>query len=348
MKRLRIIIYVLSAMVALAIPLFALFAGKNAVIPCAIGALILLIMMFFMDRLYSSYMDDRLLIDLSNLIESIIDTRAGAIFSDVEDTLLSKLQSQVIKLSGILKAQNKSVRAEKDEIQSLISDISHQIKTPVASIKMFGELLQDNSLTEQQRGEYLDMLGRSLDKLTFLTDSMIKMSRLESGIIRLSPQTADLNDVILQAVKQVYPKAKNRHIDISFDAGPALPLYIDKKWTAEAIFNILDNAVKYTPHAGTAAIGITKYESFVRVDIADNGMGIPEEEQAKIWGRFYRGEGTDDTEGVGIGLYLTRKIITGQGGYTKVQSDGNGSVFSVFLPLGKSSAPETQQGIILA
>jgi len=329
-QQFRKIIYILSFLTALATPFFVWFIGAKTVCPFFILAAVLFIMMVLMDRLHQSYMD-RLLIDLSDLIDSIINMRENEIFSDVEDTLLSKLQNQVLKLSGILKAQNKAINKEKDEIKSLISDISHQIKTPVASIKMFGELLQEPDLSEEQRNEYMQILAQSLDKLTFLTDSMIKMSRLESGIIWLRPQSADINDTILQAVKQIYPKAKNKDIEILFDADRDITLSIDKNWTAEALFNILDNAVKYTPEGGTVTISVNKYESFLRIDIADNGIGISEEELAKIWERFYRGQGTGGEEGIGIGLYLSRKIIVDQGGYIKVKSDGNGSVFSVFL-----------------
>jgi len=329
-RQFRIIIYVLSILTALTIPFFAWYFGAKMIWPFFIGTAVFFIMVVLMDRLHQSYMD-RLLIELSDLIDSIIIMRENEIFSDVEDTLLSKLQNQVLKLSGILKAQNKAINKEKDEIKSLISDISHQIKTPVASIKMFGELLQEPDLREEQRIEYLQVLEESLNKLAFLTDSMIKMSRLESGIIRLRPQSANINDIILQAVKQIYPKAKNKDIEILFDTDKDIALSIDKNWTAEAVFNILDNAVKYTPAGGAVTITVNRYESFIRIDIADNGIGISEEEQAKIWGRFYRGQGTGSEDGIGIGLYLSRKIIVDQGGYIKVKSDGNGSVFSVFL-----------------
>lgn len=333
-ERLRKIIYMLAVLITLAasISMWLIEADIIIVLLCGLSMLLLLIMVLLMDALHKSY-TDKLLLDLSNLVESIIDKREDEIFSDVEDTLVSKLQSQVIKLSGILKAQNKAISSEKNEIKSLISDISHQLKTPVASIKMFGELLREPDLSEAQRSEYLHILENSLDKLTFLTDSMIKMSRLESGIIRLMQQDSDINDMILQAVKQVYHKAKDKDIEISFNSDNAITLTVDKNWTAEALFNILDNAVKYTPRGGAVTITVFKYESFARIDISDNGVGIPEEEQAKIWVRFYRGRGTDDEEGVGIGLYLSRKIIVDQGGYIKVKSNENGSIFSIFLPL---------------
>ncbi len=328
------IIYILALLIALALSLGVWLIGGDisTVLICGSGTFLLLLMIVLMDMLHRFY-TDKLLLELSNLMDSIIDMRKGTVFSDVEDTLLSKLQSQVIKLSGILTSQNKAIKTEKDEIKSLISDISHQIKTPVASIKMFGDLLQDSDLSEEKRREYLKVLEQSLDKLIFLTDSMIKMSRLESGVIQLRPQATDLSDIVLHAVKQVYPKAKEKDIDISFDTEVVITLMLDRNWTAEAIFNILDNAVKYSSSGGAISISIIKYESFARLDILDNGIGIAEEEQSKIFKRFYRGKDTADVEGVGIGLYLSRKIITDEGGYIKVKSDEKGSKFSVFLPI---------------
>ena len=171
----------------------------------------------------------------------------------------------------------------------------------------------------------------SLEKLTFLTNSLIKMSRLESGIISLKPEKNSLNDIVLQAVKTVYAKAKEKNITITFDCEQSYEALLDYNWTAEAITNILDNAVKYTPSGGIVGLEITEYPSYLRLDISDNGIGIPEEEQAKIFGRFYRGKQSAGIDGVGIGLYLTRDIINKQKGYIKVASDENGSVFSLFL-----------------
>lgn len=137
--------------------------------------------------------------------------------------------------------------------------------------------------------------------------------------------------IVLQAVKTVYAKAKEKNITITFDCEQNFEAMLDFNWTAEAITNILDNAVKYTPSGGIVGLEITEYPSYLRLDISDNGIGIPEEEQAKIFGRFYRGKQSAGIDGVGIGLYLTRDIINKQKGYIKVASDENGSVFSLFL-----------------
>lgn len=295
------------------------------------SSVLLLIFIIGMDCLHLHY-TDHLLIKLSQLIDSLINHSNTPVYSEIEDTLLSRLQSQVIKLSGIMHAQNKNIQLEKDEIKSFISDLSHQIKTPVAALKMFAELLQDPALTKEQHQEYLQILQDTLNKLTFLTDSLIKMSRLESGVIHLRPEKLDLNDILLHAFKQIHPLAVQKNIEIIFQSTHEVQLCVDHNWTTEAILNILDNAIKYTPSAGNVTVSIQEYESFVRVDIKDNGIGITEDELATIFKRFYRGKGSIGKDGIGLGLYLSRKIITDQGGYIKVQSGEQGSTFSIFLP----------------
>ncbi len=292
--------------------------------------LILFALLLLLDFLHNRYNDD-LLEQITLLIEALVEQQERQIFSEAEDTLTARLQHQLLKLRNILTAQNQMLAQEKEQIKTLISDISHQIKTPIAAANTFAELLGDGELSAEERTEYITTLQMSLGKLTFLTNSLIKMSRLESGIISLKPEKNSLNEIVLQAVKTVYAKAKEKGILITFECDQAFEAVLDFNWTAEAISNVIDNAVKYTPQGGFVRLQITEYPSFLRLDISDSGVGIPEEEQAKIFGRFYRGKQSVGTDGVGIGLYLTREIINRQNGYMKVSSDENGSTFSMFL-----------------
>ena len=294
------------------------------------GVLILFALLLLLDFLHNRYNDD-LLEQITLLIEALVEQQERQIFSEAEDTLTARLQHQLLKLRNILTAQNQMLAQEKEQIKALISDISHQIKTPIAAANTFAELLSDGELSAEERTEYITTLQMSLGKLTFLTNSLIKMSRLESGIISLKPEKNSLNEIVLQAVKTVYAKAKEKGILITFECDQAFEAVLDFNWTAEAISNVIDNAVKYTPQGGFVRLQITEYPSFLRLDISDSGVGIPEEEQAKIFGRFYRGKQSVGTDGVGIGLYLTREIINKQNGYMKVSSDENGSTFSMFL-----------------
>ena len=294
------------------------------------GVLILFALLLLLDFLHNRYNDD-LLEQITLLIEALVEQQERQIFSEAEDTLTARLQHQLLKLRNILTAQNQMLAQEKEQIKTLISDISHQIKTPIAAANTFAELLSDGELSAEERTEYITTLQMSLGKLTFLTNSLIKMSRLESGIISLKPEKNSLNEIVLQAVKTVYAKAKEKGILITFECDQAFEAVLDFNWTAEAISNVIDNAVKYTPQGGFVRLQITEYPSFLRLDISDSGVGIPEEEQAKIFGRFYRGKQSVGTDGVGIGLSLPREIINKQNGYMKVSSDENGSTFSMFL-----------------
>lgn len=294
------------------------------------GVLILFALLLLLDFLHNRYNDD-LLEQITLLIEALVEQQERQIFSEAEDTLTARLQHQLLKLRNILTAQNQMLAQEKEQIKTLISDISHQIKTPIAAANTFAELLSDGELSAEERTEYITTLQMSLGKLTFLTNSLIKLSRLESDIISLKPEKNSLNEIVLQAVKTVYAKAKEKGILITFECDQAFEAVLDFNWTAEAISNVIDNAVKYTPQGGFVRLQITEYPSFLRLDISDSGVGIPEEEQAKIFGRFYRGKQSVGTDGVGIGLYLTREIINKQNGYMKVSSDENGSTFSMFL-----------------
>lgn len=328
----RKLVLITGAVISVLSVLMVFFARSSPVTMLwgFLGVLILFALLLLLDFLHNRYNDD-LLEQITLLIEALVEQQERQIFSEAEDTLTARLQHQLLKLRNILTAQNQMLAQEKEQIKTLISDISHQIKTPIAAANTFAELLSDGELSAEERTEYITTLQMSLGKLTFLTNSLIKISRLESGIISLKPEKNSLNEIVLQAVKTVYAKAKEKGILITFECAQAFEAVLDFNWTAEAISNVIDNAVKYTPQGGFVRLQITEYPSFLRLDISDNGVGIPEEEQAKIFGRFYRGKQSVSTDGVGIGLYLTREIINKQNGYMKVSSDENGSTFSLFL-----------------
>ncbi|WP_018592890.1 sensor histidine kinase [Terrisporobacter glycolicus] len=292
--------------------------------------LIIIFMFFIYERMFQNYMKD-ILIKLSDMLATISDMRETEVFSMIDDSLFSKLQHQTLRLTNILKTQNNKIENDKNEIKSLISDIAHQLKTPLTNMKMYSEFLQDEDLTEEERQEFNEIIILSLDKLCFLVESMIKMSRLESSVISINQKYEDLNDTILMAITQLYKKAEIKNIAIDFRQKDKVNLYHDKKWTCEAIFNIIENAIKYSKENSKITITIQKYEMFTRIDIEDNGIGIKEEEIPKIFSRFYRGQNVQDKEGIGIGLYLSRQIITKQDGYIKVKSQDTGSTFSVFM-----------------
>ncbi len=250
-----------------------------------------------------------------------------------EDTLTSKIDMRLDKLNEVVQSNISSNKSQKNQIQKMVSDISHQLKTPIANITLYSSMLEDNALEEEEIKRFLYIINGQVEKLEFLINALQKMSRLENDLISLEIQPARILDTLLQALSQVENSAKKKKINISMNCDENIILPHDAKWTTEALFNILDNAVKYTGENGHIDISVNPWEIYTKIDIADNGIGIKEEHFQDIFKRFYREGKVHNVEGVGIGLYLSREIITKQNGYIKVLSkEGEGTVFSVFLP----------------
>ncbi len=250
------------------------------------------------------------------------------------ETLFARISHRLFRLYGIMQENRQKVDEERQELQMLVSDISHQVKTPVSNLKMVTETLLEKSVTEEDRREFLQGIRNQADKLDFLFQALVKTSRLETGTIRLEKKDSLLVDTLAMACGEIVYDAEKKDISVSVDCSEDLCLCHDSRWTAEALFNLLDNAVKYTPAGGKIAVTVEQWDMYVKVNVADTGRGISESNQAAIFRRFYREDEVHDKTGVGIGLYLAREIITMQGGYIKVSSEvGKGSVFSVFLPV---------------
>lgn len=170
-------------------------------------------------------------------------------------------------------------------------------------------------------------------KLDFLIQAMVKTSRLEAGVITLEKKDALIGETLVNAINGILAPMEKKGIELTVDCPEGLTISHDSRWTSEALFNLLDNAVKYTPAGGSVHVSVQNWEMYWKIDVTDTGRGIPEQEQATIFKRFYREEAVHEVDGIGIGLYLAREIITMQGGYILVTSEvGKGSTFSVFLP----------------
>lgn len=314
--------------------LLAAFSLKSNLMPWAVALFlaVCLAVQVLLYRTARAYMRE-LVGQLSDLIDQLTQLREAPVFPPLEDTILSRLQQQVERLASIWAGLNRQAKRDRDEIQSMVSDLSHQLKTPVATLQIYGSLLSQPELSSAQRQEYGSRMQLALERLDFLLDSMVKLSRLESGSIRLQPQANDVEELVLNAALQVRKAAEEKKIEVSIQP-PQAPIAVccDPKWTEEAIFNVLDNAVKYTPQGGRVALTVESYETYCRINISDTGCGIPPEEIPKIFQRFYRGQSVQAVDGVGLGLPLARKIVQAQGGWIKVTSDRAGSQFSVFLP----------------
>lgn len=247
-----------------------------------------------------------------------------------DETKMSALETKMAKYLVMNQTGKAQLQQEKERINELISDISHQTKTPIANLLLYSELLAEGEADEKNK-ELVNAIYTQAEKLSFLIQSLVKVSRLESGVIQTVPEDNSIQKMLEHIVLQAESKAAGKNVKIKVHPTEARALF-DMKWTSEAIFNILDNAVKYTEADGKIEISVGEYQLFTRIDIKDNGIGISESEIPKIFGRFYKGNSAQREEGVGLGLYLAREIIAKQGGYIKVTSRmGEGSLFSIFL-----------------
>ena len=266
-------------------------------------------------------------------IDKMLDCAKNGTFKETDFTeeKLSKIETKMYQYLSCGKTSLKQIDAEKNAIKTLISDISHQTKTPIANIKLYTELLKEAEEADNDSKNLIAQIENQAEKLSFLIAALVKTSRLENGIVAVNPELNSINELLESLDCQ--NEAQKKQISCQTKIEGDLKAFFDFKWTREALVNIVDNAVKYTSTGGSIEIRAKEYEMFVSIEIEDNGIGISEEETAKIFTRFYRSPKVAQKDGVGIGLYLSREIITKQGGYIKVSSIvGQGSCFSVFLP----------------
>lgn len=294
---------------------------------CVVFAVIIVILLAVICVMY---------VQISNILSGIdrmLDAAIDNTFSETSFTekKLSRLEAKMYRYLSAGSTALAQVNTEKDGIKTLISDISHQTKTPIANILLYAQLLKEALDFDDGTRQIVSQIEAQTEKLSFLIASLIKTSRLENGIINVIPE----ENSVAKLVQSIDYKriADEKGVSYSTDIASDMTAVFDFKWTLEAVSNIVDNAIKYTSSGGTVAVRAKEYEMFVCIDITDSGIGIPEEDTARIFKRFYRSPAVYQEKGVGIGLYLARRIIEKEGGYIRVRSRvGEGSVFSVFLP----------------
>ena len=266
-------------------------------------------------------------------LNAMLDRAIAGGFSEerFDETELSALEGRLARFLRGSAAARRTVETEQAAVKTLIADISHQTRTPIANLLLYASLLSESELDPRQR-EQVDALSAQAEKLSFLIKALVKASRLEAGIVAPAPAVNPVGPLLENAVEQEGPAALAKQITLTaepFDGSAAF----DPRWTGEALGNVVNNAVKYTPPGGMVSVSAQLLDSFCRIDVADTGPGVPEGEQAAVFNRFYRGGATRAAEGLGLGLYLAREILARQGGYIRLSSrPGEGCVFSLYLP----------------
>lgn len=281
--------------------------------------------------LYGRQKERRLLERLESMLEK---ARSGSFRQEeIDETMVSSVENSMARFLEDSRLAEENMNQRKERVQTMISDISHQTAIPISNILVYSQLLEEDCADPQMR-EYGTVIRQQGEKLQFLLDSLVKISRLENGIIQTVPQKGELGELACQVKSLMEQKAGEKQISLEVKPGKEkVYAWFDRKWTREALMNLVDNAVKYTSSGGKVTLEVVSYSLFSRIDVRDTGIGIEEEELPEIFQRFYRSRDVLSEEGVGLGLYLAREIVRSQGGYIKVSSKkGEGSVFSVLLP----------------
>ena len=317
------------------ITLSLFFITKQTAVLLTGGVLLLcaLIWLFLLTQIFGKRLSEFTSV-LCQTLDHMIEGNEVPLRPEDSETTLARICHRLSRLYQIMQENRRKVDEERQELQSLISDISHQVKTPVSNLKMAADTLLEKPVSEAERIDFIRGIRSQTDKLDFLFQALVKTSRLETGVIQLEKKPGRLFDTVAQAMSGIVYAAEKKKIVVSVDCPEDLTVSHDSKWTSEALFNLLDNAVKYTPAGGKIAVSVVLWEMYVEIKVTDTGKGISESNQAAIFRRFYREEEVHDQQGVGIGLYLAREIVTRQGGYIKVVSEpGKGSEFSIMLPV---------------
>ena len=286
-----------------------------------------------------------------SILQMLEEASSGS-FQDkrFDETSVSEVENRMWNYLENRQTAMERIERDRQRMQSQISDIAHQAVLPVSNIVLYTQLLEENlsngftgtkineienvQLTKAEVSEIISEITAIRDEigtLDFLIQSLVKLSRMENGIINLNAEKQQIKPMLDLVKQQFAIKAKNKGIDFLIEDTEETAVF-DRKWTLEAVANIVDNAVKYTQEGGKISIHTEALPSLVRIDIADTGIGIREEEQGAVFSRFYRSVETSNSRGVGIGLYIAREVMRAQNGYIRLRSEyGNGSTFSLYF-----------------
>ena len=276
--------------------------------------LLYLIIRWYRNKLFTQYQNF-----LDKTDEILSGKRIDLSYDESLDSAISERLNRIME-----------IEEERDIIKSLITNISHQIRTPLTNIILYTGLLKER-ISDSKSIQLADKIENNAGKLNFFMKELLKSSYAEQEMISVSPKIIDLDTVMKKSCQSVELDAMKKDIQLISEYHTC-KVYADLKWTEEVFTNILENAIKYSPNGATVTVQSILYESFVCVQIVDRGIGIPEEEQGKIFQRFYRGSNVTDKQGFGIGLYLAREVLRKQQGYIKVKSTPNrGTTVEVFL-----------------
>lgn len=280
---------------------------------------------------YFIYRNRKLYRTIDRMMSEILDRKAIT-ESDIKEGEISALASKAKRIQELVEAEVAQSGQEKEQVKQLISNMSHQLKTPLANVMMYEEILENQELDRAQQLKFLEKMRAQSEKIDWLLQSLFKMVKLEQNAITFETADLPVQDTLLDAIGTVYEKAEKKGIAIEVVDKDNPVVIHNRKWTGEVFANLLENAVKYTNEGGKIWIRIVPLEMYTGIEFHDMGIGIAPSEYQAVFGRFYRSKAVENSEGSGIGLYLSKMILEKEKGYLTVSSQlGKGSCFTVFL-----------------
>lgn len=296
------------------------------------GVLLLAVLLFCRQK-YVGQVYVKELEKITDALDQMFLQKEISIRVEYADTLPAKILAQIHRINAANRGYQSLLQQEKEGIKKLLAEVSHQLRTPLANMESYLDLLDDEIRGVGQR-EYLEAIKCSEEKIKFLTERFILAARMEHKIIQIHKMPSDLKETVAREVFQVYKKAEKKGIFIEVVDGRTGRCIVrhDANWLSEAVYNLLDNSVKYSPKNTCIKIFLRTNEMFSEICVEDEGIGIEKDEENKIFQLYYRGRNKAGEEGSGMGLFITREIIEKHGGFLKAKRKKPGLSISIFLP----------------
>lgn len=295
-------------------------AVKNTILTSLFVMLFLWTLLLFLGTMLFLYRRERLYRESENIIKDYIDGNYTVHLPQSNEGTIYQLLSSVDQLATMLQAKNDTEQKTKEFLKNTISDISHQLKTPLSALMMYQEIIENEPENFETVKEFSLKIGTALKRMEQLIQSMLKITRIDAGSISFEKSNYSIPNIINHAISELTTRADNEKKEIVIDGDLEQMLYCDIEWTGEAIGNIIKNALDHDT-GGKISISWEQTPAMIRIFITDNGHGISQEDIHHIFKRFYRSKNTSESQGIGLGLPLAKAIVEGQGGILSVQSE---------------------------
>jgi len=296
-------------------------AVKNSTLTSQFVMLFLWTLLLFLGTMLFLYRRERLYRKSENIIKDYIDGNYTVHLPQSNEGNIYQLLASVDQLATMLQAKNDTEQKTKEFLKNTISDISHQLKTPLSALMMYQEIIENEPDNPETVKEFSFKIGTALKRIEQLIQSMLKITRIDAGSISFEKSNYSIPNILSHAISELTTRANHEKKEIVIDGDLEQMLYCDIEWTGEAVGNIVKNALDHTDAGGKITISWERTPAMIRIFITDNGHGIAGEDIHHIFKRFYRSKNTSDSQGIGLGLPLAKAVVEGQGGILSVQSE---------------------------